>query len=129
MYLVEMNEVVMLPWGWVLIVHDLLQEGGGRRGGEFPHYSSSTRTRVPAPSTGKLPVSQSCTPDLRPSIADLPAHAPPGFNLCCMASHVVVLDSSARRTVVKTTPTKHLADVLQEACSKLGLDASQHGLR
>ena len=26
--LVEMNEVVMLPWGWVLIVHDLLQGGG-----------------------------------------------------------------------------------------------------
>ena len=116
----------MLPWDWVLIVHDLLQ-GEGEGGAE--NFRTTLVLPVPALSTGKLPVSQSCTPDLRPSIADLPAHAPPGFNLCCMASHVVVLDSSARRTVVKTTPTKHLADVLQEACSKLGLDASQHGLR
>lgn len=46
-----------------------------------------------------------------------------------MASHVVVLDSSARRAVIKTTPAKHLADVLQEACTKLGLDASRHGLK
>ena len=50
-------------------------------------------------------------------------------DLFCMASHVVVLDSSARRAVIKTTPAKHLADVLQEACIKLGLDASRHGLK
>lgn len=47
----------------------------------------------------------------------------------CMASHVVVLDSSARRVVIKTTPTKHLSDVLQEACSKFKLDPSCHGLK
>lgn len=46
-----------------------------------------------------------------------------------MASHLVVLDSSARRTVIRTTPAKHLAEVLQEACIKLGLDASRHGLK
>ena len=46
-----------------------------------------------------------------------------------MSSHVVVLDSTARRAVIKTTPTKHLSDVLQEACGKLGLDSSKHGLK
>ena len=46
-----------------------------------------------------------------------------------MSSHVVVLDSTARRAVIKTTPTKHLSDVLQEACGKLGLDPSKHGLK
>lgn len=46
-----------------------------------------------------------------------------------MASHVVVIDSSARRTVIKTTPGKPLSDVLQEACVKLGLDASCHGFK
>ncbi|CAD6575568.1 MAG: hypothetical protein ASARMPREDX12_008512 [Alectoria sarmentosa] len=46
-----------------------------------------------------------------------------------MASHVVVLDSSARRAIIRTAPAKHLADVLQEACTKFGLDASRHGLK
>ncbi|PLN83056.1 putative UBX domain protein [Aspergillus taichungensis] len=46
-----------------------------------------------------------------------------------MSSHVVVLDSTARRATIKTTPGKHLTDILQEACSKLGVDASQHGLK
>ncbi|KAL6716321.1 hypothetical protein ACLMJK_005887 [Lecanora helva] len=46
-----------------------------------------------------------------------------------MASHVVVLDASARRAVVKTNPGKHLYDVLQEACSKLGADPNCHGLK
>ncbi|KAI9814744.1 MAG: hypothetical protein M1827_003010 [Pycnora praestabilis] len=46
-----------------------------------------------------------------------------------MSSHVVVIDSSARRAVIKTTPTKYLSDVLQEACTKLGVDASQYGLK
>ncbi|MCJ1243919.1 hypothetical protein MMC30_001116 [Trapelia coarctata] len=46
-----------------------------------------------------------------------------------MASHVVVIDSSFRRTTVKTTPGKYLSDVLQEACAKFGLDASLHGLK
>ncbi|RHZ58852.1 putative UBX domain protein [Aspergillus thermomutatus] len=46
-----------------------------------------------------------------------------------MSSHVVVLDSTARRATIKTTPGKHLTDILQEACAKLGLDASQYGLK
>ncbi|KAF4160857.1 hypothetical protein CNMCM6936_008615 [Aspergillus lentulus] len=46
-----------------------------------------------------------------------------------MSSHVVVLDSTARRATIKTTPGKHLTDILQEACAKLGLNASQYGLK
>ncbi|KAJ9245574.1 hypothetical protein DTO169E5_879 [Paecilomyces variotii] len=46
-----------------------------------------------------------------------------------MSSHVVVIDASARRATVKTTPNKHLADILQEACAKLNLDANQYGLK
>jgi len=46
-----------------------------------------------------------------------------------MSSHVVVIDSTARRAVVKTTPAKPMTDVLQEACAKLGYDPSQHGLK
>ncbi|ERF70996.1 hypothetical protein EPUS_03275 [Endocarpon pusillum Z07020] len=46
-----------------------------------------------------------------------------------MTSHVVVIDSTARRAVVKVTATKHLSDVLEEACSKLGTSASQYGLK
>ncbi|KAK2748282.1 hypothetical protein FQN57_000940 [Myotisia sp. PD_48] len=46
-----------------------------------------------------------------------------------MASHVVVLDSSARRAVVKVTPGKHLTDVLSEACSKFRIDPFQYGLK
>jgi tether containing UBX domain for GLUT4 len=46
-----------------------------------------------------------------------------------MASHVVVIDSAARRATVKTTPNKYLSDVLEEACSKLGLSTSQYGLK
>ncbi|KAI9720905.1 MAG: hypothetical protein M1828_005475 [Chrysothrix sp. TS-e1954] len=45
------------------------------------------------------------------------------------ASHVVVIDSTARRHTVKTTPTKYLSDVLQEACAKFGLDSDQYGLK
>ncbi|GCB23905.1 tether containing UBX domain for GLUT4 [Aspergillus awamori] len=46
-----------------------------------------------------------------------------------MSSHVVVLDATARRATIKTTPGKHLTDVLHEACTKLGVDASQYGLK
>ncbi|GMG23732.1 hypothetical protein AFCA_005896 [Aspergillus flavus] len=46
-----------------------------------------------------------------------------------MSAHVVVLDSTARRATIKTTPGKYLTDVLQEACAKLGVDASQYGLK
>jgi len=46
-----------------------------------------------------------------------------------MASHVVVIDSTARRAVVKVSLSKHLSDVLEEACGKLGVSASQYGLK
>ncbi|KAL2421187.1 hypothetical protein ABEF95_005478 [Exophiala dermatitidis] len=46
-----------------------------------------------------------------------------------MASHVVVIDSTARRTTIKTTPNKTLSEVLEEACGKLGFNAAQYGLK
>lgn len=46
-----------------------------------------------------------------------------------MASHVVVIDATARRTTIKTTPGKHLSEVLEEACGKLGINAVQYGLK
>ena len=46
-----------------------------------------------------------------------------------MASHVVIIGSNARKLTVRTTPSKHLSDILLEACSKFGLDADQHGLK
>ncbi|KIX97779.1 uncharacterized protein Z520_06557 [Fonsecaea multimorphosa CBS 102226] len=46
-----------------------------------------------------------------------------------MASHVVVIDSTARRATVKTTPGKNLSEVLEEACTKLGVNAAQYGLK
>ena len=46
-----------------------------------------------------------------------------------MASHVVVIDVSARRHIIKTTPSKHLSDVLHEGCAKFGLNPNQYGLK
>ncbi|KAF2099093.1 UBX domain protein [Rhizodiscina lignyota] len=46
-----------------------------------------------------------------------------------MASHVVIIDSSFRRATVKTTPGKHLNDILEEGCKKLGLRPEQYGLK
>lgn len=46
-----------------------------------------------------------------------------------MGSHVVVIDSSARRATVKTSPGMFLSEILQDACKKLSLDSSQYGLR
>lgn len=46
-----------------------------------------------------------------------------------MSSHVVVLDTSARRATIKTSPATYLSEVLQQACTKLSLDASHYGLR
>lgn len=46
-----------------------------------------------------------------------------------MASHVVVIDSSLRRATIKTTPTKPLSEVLEEACTKLNLSPTQYGLK
>ncbi|XMA14234.1 hypothetical protein WAI453_007025 [Rhynchosporium graminicola] len=46
-----------------------------------------------------------------------------------MASNVVVLDSSLRRTVIKVNPGTYMNDVLEQACQKLKLKASNYGLK
>ena len=46
-----------------------------------------------------------------------------------MSSHVVVIDTTFRRTTIKVTPGKFLTDVLEEACGKLGLKATNYGLK
>ncbi|KAJ5812174.1 hypothetical protein N7474_008475 [Penicillium riverlandense] len=46
-----------------------------------------------------------------------------------MSAHVVVIDATARRATIKTSPAKHLSDILQEACSKLGHNSNQYGLK
>lgn len=46
-----------------------------------------------------------------------------------MASQVFVLDSRAHRATIKVTPGKYLTEVLEEACTKLGLNARNYGLK
>ena len=46
-----------------------------------------------------------------------------------MASHVVVIDTTARRATVKVGPQTYLSDVLAQACSKLGLRSELYGLK
>ena len=46
-----------------------------------------------------------------------------------MASHVVVIDTSFRRVTIKVSPGKYMADVLDEACAKFGIKASNYGLK
>jgi tether containing UBX domain for GLUT4 len=46
-----------------------------------------------------------------------------------MASHVVVIDTSARRATVKVTPQTYMSDVAAQACSKLGLKSELYGLK
>lgn len=46
-----------------------------------------------------------------------------------MAAHVMVIDSTARSAKIKTVPGKHLTDILEEACTKLGRDASRYELK
>lgn len=46
-----------------------------------------------------------------------------------MASHVVVIDSTMRRAVVKTEPGTYLSDVLEKGCEKLGLKAEKYTLK
>ena len=46
-----------------------------------------------------------------------------------MGFKVVVVDSTARRATIDTTPTSSLSDVLQEACAKLGQDSRLHSLK
>lgn len=46
-----------------------------------------------------------------------------------MASFVTVVDSSARRVKVKTTPEKSLSEVLQEACTSWRYNASLYSLK
>ena len=42
-----------------------------------------------------------------------------------MASHVFVVDATARRHQIKTTPNKYLRDILEEACQKFNKDPEQ----
>lgn len=46
-----------------------------------------------------------------------------------MASHVVVIDTSARRATVKVGPGTYMSDVLSQACGKLGLRSELYGLK
>ncbi|GAB7349479.1 hypothetical protein MBLNU459_g0191t1 [Dothideomycetes sp. NU459] len=46
-----------------------------------------------------------------------------------MASHVYVVDASARRTQIKTGPATHLRTVLDEACAKMKLDPEHYALK
>ena len=46
-----------------------------------------------------------------------------------MASHVVVLDTSLRRTTVKVSPGTYVTEILEEACRKWGFKASNYGLK
>ena len=46
-----------------------------------------------------------------------------------MASFVTVVDSSARRVKIKTTPEKSLSEVLQEACSSWRYNANLYSLK
>ncbi|KAK7727707.1 hypothetical protein SLS57_002749 [Botryosphaeria dothidea] len=46
-----------------------------------------------------------------------------------MASHVVVVDTSARTARIKTTPGKHLTEVLSEACAKFNLNPDNYTLK
>jgi tether containing UBX domain for GLUT4 len=46
-----------------------------------------------------------------------------------MSSQVTVIGPSARRHVVKTTPSTSLNDVLEQACTKMRLDPAQYGLK
>ena len=46
-----------------------------------------------------------------------------------MASHVVVIDTSFRRAQIKVTPGTYVSDILEEACTKFGLKASNYGLK
>ncbi|EKG14997.1 UBX domain-containing protein [Macrophomina phaseolina MS6] len=46
-----------------------------------------------------------------------------------MASHVVVVDTSARTARIKTTPGKHLTEVLAEACAKFSLNPDNYTLK
>jgi tether containing UBX domain for GLUT4 len=46
-----------------------------------------------------------------------------------MASHVVVLDTSLRRTTVKVNPGTYVTEILEQACSKWGINPSNYGLK
>ncbi|KAL3417849.1 ubx domain-containing protein [Phlyctema vagabunda] len=46
-----------------------------------------------------------------------------------MASHVVVMDSAAKRIQVKVTPGKYMTDVLEEACKKCNRQPTNLGFK
>ncbi|RKF71290.1 putative ubx domain protein [Golovinomyces cichoracearum] len=46
-----------------------------------------------------------------------------------MASHVIVVDTTLKRAIVKVTPGNYLSDILEEACEKLGVQPTQYSLK
>ena len=46
-----------------------------------------------------------------------------------MASHVFVIDSTAHRTQIKTSPGTYLRDVLEQACKNKGINVDQYELK
>lgn len=44
-------------------------------------------------------------------------------------SQVIVIDSAFRRHVIKTTPEKRLNDILNEACTKFGVNPDIYVLK
>lgn len=46
-----------------------------------------------------------------------------------MASHVVVIDTSFRRTTIKVNPGTYVSDILDEACKKFSINPSNYGLK
>jgi tether containing UBX domain for GLUT4 len=46
-----------------------------------------------------------------------------------MASHVVVLDTSLRRTTVKVNAGTYVTEILEEACNKWGFNSSNYSLK
>lgn len=46
-----------------------------------------------------------------------------------MSSHVVVIDSTARRAIVKTEPGMYISDILEMGCKKLGMKSEKYILK
>lgn len=46
-----------------------------------------------------------------------------------MASHVVVVNTTARTAHIKTTPGKYLTEVLSEACAKFNVNPDNYALK
>lgn len=46
-----------------------------------------------------------------------------------MASHVIVVHTTARTAKINTTPGKHLSDIRDEACQKFNVNPDQYTLK